>query len=209
MKVLKSQARKEKGKYSWEAENRRFQLIQQFKQEWNLESIYVAESALYSADNIQQLEKLNWITLVPRSIKTAKILAESIKDDVFVESEISGYRIASCCCDYGGVPQGWLVVESEKRRDSHLKQLDKQLTKQLKIATSELKSLMRQDFACAVDAKQAAEMLSRNWKYHSLELVAIETHPHYIKAGRPTKQSVSRTHYLSCHCSSCSFRVDN
>ena len=99
------------------------------------------------------------------------------------------------CCDYGGVPQRWLVIESEKRRDSNLKQLDKQLTKQLKIATSELKSLMRQDFACpkgyrsayATDAKKAAEMMSRNWKYHSLESVAIETHPHYNQAGRPTK----------------------
>ena len=163
------------------------QLMEQFKQEWNLESIYVADSALYSAENIQQLGKLNWITLVPRSIKTAKILAESIKNDILVESQISGYRIASCCCDYGGVPQRWLVIESEKRRDSNLKQLDKQLTKQLKTATSELKSLMRQDFACAADAKQAAEMLSHNWKYHSLESVAIETYPHYNKAGRPTK----------------------
>ena len=107
------------------------QLIKQFKQEWNLDSIYVADSALYSAENIQQLGELNWITLVPRSIKTAKILAESIKDEVFVESEILGYRIASCGCDYGGVHQRWLIIESEKRRDSDLKQLEKRLTKQL------------------------------------------------------------------------------
>ena len=91
------------------------QLMKQFKQEWNLDSIYVADSALYSAENIQQLGELNWITLVPRSIKTAKILAESMKDEVFVESEILGYRIASCGCDYGGVRQRWLIIESEKR----------------------------------------------------------------------------------------------
>ena len=52
------------------------QLMKQFKQEWNLDSIYVADSALYGAANIQQLGELNWITLVPRSIKTARILAE-------------------------------------------------------------------------------------------------------------------------------------
>jgi transposase len=162
------------------------QLMEQFKQEWNLDSIYVADSALYSAENIQQLGQLNWITLVPRSIKTAKILAESMEDKVFVESEIPGYRVASCCCNYGGVRQRWLVIESEKRRDSDLKQLEKRLTKQLKIATSELKSLMKQDFACAADAKQAADQLSRSWKYHCLESVEIESHPHYFKAGRPT-----------------------
>ena len=163
------------------------QLMKQFKQEWNFDSIYVADSALYSAENIQQLGELNWITLVPRSIKTAKILAESMEDEVLVESEILGYRIASCCCDYGGVSQRWLIIESEKRRDSDLKQLEKRLTKQLKIATSELKSLMRQDFACAADAQKAADKLSRSWKYHSLESINIETEAHYTKAGRPTK----------------------
>ena len=163
------------------------QLIEQFKQEWNLDSIYVADSALYSAENIQQLGDLNWITLVPRSIKTAKILAESVKDEVFVESETPGYRIASCCCDYGGVPQRWLVIESEKRRDSDFKRLEKQLIKQLKIANSELKSLMRQDFACVADAQQAADKLSRSWKYHCLESVQIESFAHYSQPGRPTK----------------------
>lgn len=59
------------------------QLLEQFKQEWNLDSIYVADSALYSAENIQ--------------------------------------------------------------------------LKKLKIANSELKSLMKQDFACVADAKKAAE----------------------------------------------------
>ena len=163
------------------------QLIEQFKEEWNLDSIYVADSALYSEKNLQQLGQLNWITLVPRSIKTAKILAESMGNEVFAESEIPGYRIATCCCNYGKVPQRWLVIESEKRRDSDLKQLEKRLTKQLKIATSELRSLMKQDFACAADAKQAAENLSQTWKYHCLELIETETHPHYSRAGRPTK----------------------
>ena len=163
------------------------ELIKQFKQEWNLDSIYVADSALYSAENLQQLGQLNWITLVPRTIKTSKMLAELMKEELFVESEISGYRIAPCCCNYGEVRQRWLVIESEKRRDSNLKQLEKRVTKQLKIVTSELKSLMKQDFACAADAQKAAEILTRNWKYHSLESIAIETHAHYNQAGRPSK----------------------
>lgn len=162
-------------------------LIEQFKQEWNLDSIYVADSALYSAENIQQLGGLNWITLVPRSIKTVKILATSIKDEVFAQSKIPGYRIASCCSDYGGVRQRWLIIESKKRLQSDLKQLEKRLTKCFKVAEKELKSLMQQDFACAADGKKAADKLSRSWKYHSLESVEIKTHLHYTKAGRPTK----------------------
>lgn len=77
------------------------QLMQEFKQEWNLESVYVADSALYSAENLQQLRGLKWITRVPRSLKTAKMLAESIPDEAFVDSEIPGYCFASCCSEYG------------------------------------------------------------------------------------------------------------
>ncbi len=35
--------------------------------------------------------------------------------------------------------------------------------------------------------QEATSQLSRSWKYHCLESVEIETHPHYNKAGRPTK----------------------
>jgi transposase len=143
------------------------QLMKQFQQQWNLDSIYVADSALYSAENLQQLGELKWITRVPQSLKAAKILVESVESELFCESEISGYRIASCCSNYGGVSQRWLIIESDKRRDSDFKQLEKRLKKQLNVAKSELKSLMQQDFACAADAGKAAEQLSHTWKYHA------------------------------------------
>lgn len=38
---------------------------------------------------------------------------------------------------------------------------------------------MKEDFACAADAKKASTQLSRSWKYHCLESVEIETHPRY------------------------------
>lgn len=163
------------------------QLMKQFQQQWNLDSIYVADSALYSAENLQQLGELSWITRVPQSLKAAKVLVESVEDELFCESKISGYRMASCCSNYGRVPQRWLIIESEKRRGSDLQQLEKRLTKQLQRAKSELKSLMQQDFACAADANKAAEQLSHSWKYHALESVEIKQIAHYQKAGRPKK----------------------
>ncbi len=44
---------------------------------------------------------------------------------IWNDYKIPGYRIASYCCDYGGVHQRWLIIESEKRRHSDLKQLEK------------------------------------------------------------------------------------
>ena len=163
------------------------QLMKQFRAEWNLDSIYVADSALYSADNLQQLGQLRWITLVPASLKTVNILVESLGEETFEESEIPGYRIASCCSDYGGVRQRWLVVESESGRTRQLKQLDKRVKKQLTLAKRALKRLNQQDFAGAADAEIAADKLSQGWKYHILESLKIETHFHYAQAGRPSK----------------------
>lgn len=115
-----------------------------------------------------------------------------MEDEVFGASAISGYPMTSCCSDYGEVRQPWLIIESEKRLQSDLKQLEKRLTKQLKAAEKELKLLMQQDFACAADGKQAAHKLSKNWKYYSLESVEIKAHPHYNQAGRPTKNQTPK-----------------
>lgn len=161
--------------------------MKQFRQEWNLDSIYVADSSLYSEGNIQQLGELDWITLVPRSIKIAKVLGELIAEEAFVESKVPGYRIASCCCNYGQVKQRWLIVESEQRRDSDLRNLEKRLTKQLHKAMSALNSLMKQDFACSADAQKAVVKLGSTWKYHSLDSVQVAPHPHYSQAGRPSQ----------------------
>ncbi len=112
---------------------------------------------------------------------------ETLGEETFEDSEVSGYRIASCCSDYGGIRQRWLVVESESGRARQLKQLFKRLQKKLTLAQGELKRLMRQDFACSADAQIAAEKLSQGWKYHILESLNIETHLHYAQAGRPSK----------------------
>jgi len=68
-------------------------------------------------------------------------------EEAFNDSVISGYRIAPCCSEYGGVRQRWLVVESQARKDADLKQLEKRLTKHLSKAQSELRLLSQQEFA--------------------------------------------------------------
>ncbi len=112
---------------------------------------------------------------------------ESLGEETFEDSEVPGYRIASCCSDYGGVRQRWLVVESESGRARQLKQLEKRLQKKMSCAQAELKCLMKQDFACGADAEIAADKLSQKWKYHCLGSLKIETHLHYAQAGRPRK----------------------
>jgi len=57
---------------------------------------------------------------------------------------------------------------------------------------------MKQDFACAADAFQAAHQLAQNWKEHTLDAVEVETHYYYRQAGRPSKNQVPQA---------CTYRV--
>ncbi|CDN15790.1 hypothetical protein RintRC_0061 [Richelia intracellularis] len=49
---------------------------------------------------------------------------------IHASSKIPGYRIAPCCNNYGGVRKRWLVIESQPRKESDLKQLEKQTSDQ-------------------------------------------------------------------------------
>ena len=164
------------------------ELMLEFKQQWQLDSLDVADSALYSKDNIDKLGRLRWLTRVPASLKEASNLMETLEAGKLQESELVGYRIACCRSDYRGIAQRWLVIESENRRQSDLAQLDKRLEKQKLQAQKECRRLFKQDFACAVDAQKAAEQMAHRWKYHVLENIEIKTCPHYAGAGRPTKE---------------------
>ena len=68
-------------------------LIRDFKQEWNIDALFVADAALYSADNIQQLESLLWLSRVPATIKEAQNLL-TLPKQLFVSSSLEGYKIA-------------------------------------------------------------------------------------------------------------------
>jgi len=160
-------------------------IMRQFQQQWDMEGVYVADSALYSADNITQMDSLEWISRVPLTVGQANELLDLIEESAFACSEVEGYRIAQVCSQYGGVRQRWLVVESAQRKASDLQQLDKRLAKAAGQARRQVESLMRQSFACAADALQAADQLSAQLKQHYLTGVTIAERPCYDQPGRP------------------------
>ncbi len=182
-----------------EAEKSRFPLlIKEFKKQWTFEGIevFVADSALYSAENINTLGELPWISRVPLSIKQAKHLVQTLSNDEFFQSQIPGYTIAELTSNYGEIEQRWLVVESQARRQTDLKQLNKQLDKQQKIQQAAIQKLSAQGFSCEADTRYAAQQLARKMKFHHLENIQVVEKAHYHKSGRPSKdKSPSRLTY--------------
>jgi transposase len=170
-------------------------LVTQFKQQWDIDALFVADAALYTAGNLTQMSQLRWVSRVPATLTAAKQLLLEIDSSAFVTSSLSGYKIAACGNSYAGIRQRWLVVESQARLESDLKQLEKRVALKLTSATSALKQLASQQFACQPDAFQAATALSEQLPYHQLDDLQVVEIIEYKKRGRPRKDEVGQKHY--------------
>ncbi len=75
---------------------------------------FIADSSLYSKDNVEELkdmDDLNWITRVPATINLCKELLTS--DLEFKEREDTRYSFYETIVEYGGIEQKWVVVHSK------------------------------------------------------------------------------------------------
>jgi transposase len=75
-----------------------------------------------------------------------------------------------------------------------LAQLEKAIGKEQQAMTKALKQLMRQEFACESDARQALEQAGEGWKYHTL-LGSVHAHLQYLQAGRPRPETPTKTRW--------------
>ena len=172
-----------------QADKARFaELLQEFKAQWTFEGICVADAALYSEENLVAMTGLKWLTRVPLSIKAAGQLVETTTG--LQASKFKGYTTTESVSEYGGVSQRWILVESQERRKSDSKKLDKKIEKIQQNCHQELQSLAGLNFACAADAIAAAEKLSAKMKWHQLAHIQTLEKPHYAKRGKPKPDAI-------------------
>ena len=87
-------------------------------------------------------------------------------------------------------------MESEARKEADLKHLETKIQQHLESAQKQLKQLGQQDFACAPDAKAAAQQWNQRLRYHRLDQIEVVPRLYYRKAGRPRKgQAPDGYHY--------------
>ncbi len=171
------------------------QIIQDFIQQLNWDALVVADSALYSTENLNLLSKIRWISRVPLTVAQAKQLVSSLTPSELVNSKLQGYRIAQTQSHFGGVEQRWVIVESLARQQSDIKQLYAKLDKLEQAQEKQLEKLCRQNFECESDARQAVERFTKKLKYHCLEAVEVVQQTHHLKPGRPRKQATPCINY--------------
>ncbi|MGB7440722.1 MAG: IS1634 family transposase [Coleofasciculaceae cyanobacterium] len=149
-------------------------LLKEFKSRVDFESIMVADSALYSQNNLLLMQELLWITRVPLSVKGAQHLVREVSAEELVKSaEYPSYSWVEKKSNYGGIEQRWLLIESEKRRKSDLEKLEKKLKKKLSEAQKLQSRLSRQKFESTAAAKATLKAEQKKLKYYRLDLVKV------------------------------------
>ncbi len=161
-------------------------LINDFKQQLDIDALFVADSALFSKENLESMAGLSWLTRVPQTLKEAKRLLGELDDNDFQQSAVPGYKIAERQVTYGGILQRWLVIASDDAQTRAGKQQGKTLGKQRRVHDKALRALSRRTFHCQEDAEQAIEAFEKTLTLHRLENISIVSEKRYLKRGRPS-----------------------
>lgn len=156
-------------------------ILVEFKKQIIFDSIMVCDSALYSQENLKLIEHLKWISRVPMTIKKAKELIQSveIKEINSEEKEkrailnLDEYRWREEIVNYGGIKQTWLIVESQKRKESDLEKLEKKLKKEKDKVEKLLKELKKEDFESPEQARYKLKEINQKLNLFQIKEVKL------------------------------------
>ncbi len=144
----------------------------------------VMDSAGYSQENLQEIEKICWLMRVPETIQQARQAIEEIDQMQMIELA-SGYWGKEIASEYGEVKQRWLVIFSQTAYQREVRTLGKRQTKELEKVQSAWRKLCRTTYNCEADGHKAHLRFNQQWKYHQAA-AQIETLTGYSRAGRPS-----------------------
>ena len=160
----------------------------------------VADSALYSDDNLQKLAEthIQWITRVPATVHEAQTaLAQVIPETM--QPVMAGYRYQECRSTSGGVPQRWVLLYSELRQPHVQRTVNKPLLKQGDKEVQAFQQLCRVAFACEADAQQALATFAHGLEATFVHESTVRSIPRYGQRGRPRQdaQPAQVTYHLA------------
>lgn len=160
--------------------------VREFQKEINLEKNFkwVADSALYSKENLLKTNDYLWLSRVPETILEAKELSgRLLKDGEWKYCE-NGYKTASFKSNYGGIEQRWLLVFSEQAYTREKKTLKKKVEKQKEVLKKILWHISNEKFNCEDDAHKVIKPLKKKFPLFKFNETVTPILKHE-KSGRP------------------------
>ena len=151
----------------------------------------VADSALYTAETLQQLNQFGWISRVPETLTLAREMTLAVASDLACNPEPLSYR--AICVTHAGIRQRWLIVHTHAARQRAEKTLRKQHLAVSETESKAFKRLQGQAFACEADATAALQAFCQTLKVTEIHESQIIACPR-PKKGRPRKNKTPDTY---------------
>jgi transposase len=146
------------------------EMIQKTQQAINLDdkSYWIADSALYTEDNIKLLgTEKRWITRAPATLEEIDELLNAEPD--FTPGTDSRYAFYAADLNYGGISQRAVVVWSDEKQKRDEETFERKIKKETTQAEKELKKLKGKKFACIPDAENDAKIWESMHPHHLLK----------------------------------------
>lgn len=151
--------------------------------------VHIADSKLYTKENIEILRSRYFITRVPSTIKQeSEYITQAIRQGEWIECDDKN-KLQDFHVIHYGVGQRWVVVYSQQANARAKKTMAKMFAKQEEQLKKELFHLQKQCFSCDKDARSAILKLSKKYKFHSMENIQVVPVENFDKRGRPTQDS--------------------
>ena len=175
--------------------------------ESNVGRILIADSKLYTKENINELGLSHFITRVPSTIKlgvehvnialkkdswTKCPTSKNNKEQNLKDWDKKGYKFQSFDLKHYNTKMRWIVFHSQQAHNRAKKTLDKMVKKQEILLKKDLFHLKAQRYSCHDDARKAVDQTVKKYKYFFVEDVKINKVETYQTAGRPKKTSLKQ-----------------
>ena len=161
--------------------------------------VYIADSALVTPDNLEEVRDNLFITRLPFTYNEAdRVVAEAVREDKWtdvgslVQTPPRGhpkpavYRVCEKTVKIGEVAYRAVVVHSSAHDKRRLKRIERQLKKSRQEAEEHIKKVADIAYFCRADAEAAMERLrAKPTLFHSTDVEVVEQ-AKYGK-GRPPK----------------------
>lgn len=175
------------------------EMIKKTQKSINLDgqTIWIADSAMYTAENIQELgTDTLWITHAPETINEIKALLNA--DIEMTPGKDPRYAFHATELTHGGIPQRGVVVWSEEMQKRQEKTFDRMIQTKTDEAIKDLNKIASEPFVCVPDAENRLKKWRSEHPLHRLkdEKVSLKSTKIEKKRGRPKKGEQLETRYF-------------
>lgn len=158
--------------------------IAQLRQDVKIDYL-IADSALYSADTLQELTAVKWISRVPATLSLAREMIQATAAELMSNPAQAACR--SLGTMYAEVRQRWLVVYSPAAYQRALHTVNKRCRQRSDDEGKAFAQLCQQEFACEADARQALAAFEKTLQLSFVSDAQVTALARYRSKGRPAR----------------------